>query len=112
MRGRHTVARLPCSNFGRCEYGITTPPKAFRCTRRAAPFKEARFLKRMAAKGRPPNSANPLSDVLPWQYTHNTLHPNQKPVVAIVPLIEPFCNPCEIVLHPFAGTVTTCVSSR
>ena len=66
----------------------------------------------MAAKGRPPNSANPLSDVLPWQYTHNTLHPNQKPVVAIVPLIEPFCNPGEIVLDPFAGSGTTGVAAR
>jgi len=72
-------------------------------------FHEVGFL---LAKGRPPKPASPVSDVLPWQYTHNTLHPNQKPVIAITPLIEAFSNPGDIVLDPFAGSGTTGVAAR
>lgn len=61
----------------------------------------------LLAKGRPPLPANPLRDVLPWQYTRNELHPNQKPVIGIVPLIQAYSNPGGIVLDPFAGSGTT-----
>ena len=50
--------------------------------------------------------------MLPWQYTHNELHPNQKPVVGIVPLIEAFSRPGDIVLDPFAGSGTIGVAAR
>ena len=66
----------------------------------------------LLAKGRPPRPAKPLSDVLPWQYTHNELHPNQKPVVGIAPLIEAFSRPGDIVLDPFAGSGTTGAAAR
>jgi len=71
-------------------------------------FHEVGFL---LAKGRPSKPVTAVSDVLPWQYTHNTLHPNQKPVVAIAPLIEAFSNPGDIVLDPFAGSGTTGVAA-
>ncbi len=66
----------------------------------------------LLAKGRPAKPATAVSDVLPWQYTHNTLHPDQKPVVAIAPLIEAFSNPGHIVLDPFAGSGTTGAAAR
>ena len=66
----------------------------------------------LLAKGRPPRPAKPLSDVLPWQYTQNELHPNQKPVVGIVPFIEAFSKPGDIVLDPFAGSGTTGAAAR
>ena len=44
----------------------------------------------LVAKGHPPRPAKPMSDLLPWEYAGNELHPNQKPVVAIVPLIQAF----------------------
>jgi len=61
----------------------------------------------LLAKGRPSRPQKLISDVLPWEYTGNPLHPNQKPVMAITPLIEAFSKPGEIVLYPFAGSGTT-----
>jgi len=49
--------------------------------------------------------------VLPWQYTRNELHPNQKPVIGIVPLIQAYSNPGDIMLDPFAGSGTTGVAA-
>jgi site-specific DNA-methyltransferase (adenine-specific) len=65
----------------------------------------------LLAKGKPPKPLKLLSDVLPWEYTGNHFHPNQKPVVAIQPLIETFSAPGEIVLDPFAGSGTTGVAA-
>lgn len=67
-------------------------------------FHEVGFL---LAKGRPERPGVPLRDVLPWKYTGNSLHPNEKPVIAITPLIETYSKPGEIVLDPFAGSGTT-----
>ncbi|HEV2352907.1 MAG TPA: DNA methyltransferase [Puia sp.] len=61
----------------------------------------------LLAKGRPPRPTEPISDVLPWHYTGNTLHPNQKPVVGIAPLIRAYSEPGDIVLDPFAGSAST-----
>src|SRR5690606_19371542 len=41
----------------------------------------------LLAKGRPQLPAAPLPDLLPWQYTGNKLHPTQKPVASLSPLI-------------------------
>lgn len=61
------------------------------------------------AKGRPPL---PLPDVIPWQYTGNRHHPTEKPVSALMPLIESFTRPGDIVLDPFAGSASTCVAAE
>ncbi len=66
----------------------------------------------LLAKGRPPRPQKPLSDVLPWDYAGNELHPNQKPVVAIARLIEAFSRVRGIVLDPFGGSGTTGVAAR
>jgi adenine-specific DNA-methyltransferase len=66
----------------------------------------------LLAKGKPPRPAEPPSDVLPWEYTGNELHPNQKPVIGITPLIEAYSNPGDIVLDPFSGSGTTGVAAR
>jgi site-specific DNA-methyltransferase (adenine-specific) len=47
-----------------------------------------------------------------WQYTGNKLHPSQKPLMAIVPLILAFSQQDDIVLDPFAGSATTAVAAR
>jgi site-specific DNA-methyltransferase (adenine-specific) len=65
----------------------------------------------LLAKGQPPRPALPLRDVLTWQYTGNRLHPTQKPVSAIKPLIHAFSAPGDIVLDPFAGSGTTAVAA-
>jgi len=67
----------------------------------------------LLAKGKPPQPANALADVLQWgEYTKNTLHPAQKPVSALLPAIEAFSRPGGIVLDAFAGSGTTGVAAR
>lgn len=66
----------------------------------------------LLAKGSPARSAKPPCDVLPWEYTDNKLHPTEKPVVAIAPLIDAFSKPGDIILDPFAGSGTTGVAAR
>ncbi|EHX6047870.1 DNA methylase [Salmonella enterica subsp. enterica serovar Agama] len=63
------------------------------------------------AKGRPVPPEKPLPDVLPFPYTGNPLHPTQKPVEALQPLIESFSAPGAIILDPFAGSASTCVAA-
>jgi site-specific DNA-methyltransferase (adenine-specific) len=61
----------------------------------------------LLAKGKPRRPAQPLRDVLSWQYTGNEFHPNQKPVLGIVPIVETYSTRNDIVLDPFAGSGTT-----
>lgn len=66
----------------------------------------------LLAKGRPALPAAPLPDLLPWKYSGNKLHPTQKPVSSLTPIIETFSRPGAIVLDPFAGSGSTCVAAR
>lgn len=66
----------------------------------------------LLAKGKPPRPKKPPPDVLPWEYTGNELHSNQKPVIAITPLVEAFSKPGDIVLDPFCGSGTTGVAAQ
>ena len=61
----------------------------------------------LLAKGNPKKPVSPPSDVLDYSYTGNHLHPTQKPVSGLVPLIRAFSNPGAVVLDPFAGSGST-----
>jgi DNA modification methylase len=65
----------------------------------------------LLAKGRPPLPAHTIPDVVDMPYTGNKLHPTQKPVQALMPLIRSFSLPGEIILDPFAGSGSTCVAA-
>src|SRR5689334_11474687 len=54
----------------------------------------------LLAKGEPAFPEHPIGDVLEWQYTQNKLHPTQKPVLSIKPLIQTFCPAGGLVLDP------------
>ena len=65
----------------------------------------------LLAKGRPPLPKQPLADVMDMPYSGNKLHPTQKPVAALAPLIRSFSLPGELVLDPFAGSGSSCAAA-
>jgi len=66
----------------------------------------------LLAKGDVQPPAEPISDVIEFRYTGNKLHPTQKPISALTPLITAFCPQDGIVLDPFAGSGSTLVAAR
>ena len=66
----------------------------------------------LLAKGDAKPPAAPLPDVMNWQYTGNRLHPTQKPVECLTPIIKAFCKPGSVVLDPFSGSGSTLVAAR
>jgi len=65
----------------------------------------------LLAKGRPPLPKQPLGDVMDMPYSGNKLHPTQKPVTALAPLVRSFSLSGEIVLDPFAGSGSSCAAT-
>ena len=66
----------------------------------------------LLAKGDVVPPRDPLSDVMDFPYSQNRLHPTQKPVQALEPLVRAFCKPDGIVLDPFCGSGSTLVAAR
>lgn len=66
----------------------------------------------LLAKGDVDRPALVLPDVREWAYTGNRLHPTQKPVSALRPLVEAFCSPSGLVLDPFCGSGSSLVAAR
>jgi DNA modification methylase len=50
----------------------------------------------LVVKGSPWAVNKPIPDVIEWKYTGNKLHPPQKPLEVIMPLIEAFSSPGDI----------------
>ena len=66
----------------------------------------------LLAKGNP-RTASPVGDVLDWQdYTGDKLHPTQKPVSILLPLIEAYSASRGLVLDPFAGSGSTLLAAK
>lgn len=78
----------------------------------------ARFLEHrheqayLLAKGDVRRPTAPLSDVIDWVYTGNRLHPTQKPVEILTPLITGFCPAGGLVLDPFCGSGSTLAAAQ
>jgi site-specific DNA-methyltransferase (adenine-specific) len=66
----------------------------------------------LLAKGNPEKPHMVLRDVLTWQYTGNTRHPTEKPLMAMMLLVDAFSKPGDIVLDPFVGSGTTAVAAK
>jgi DNA modification methylase len=66
----------------------------------------------LLAKGDAAPPVSPLPDVLDWHYTGNRLHPTQKPVESLLPLVRSFCRPGGLALDPFCGSGSSLVAAR
>jgi DNA modification methylase len=67
----------------------------------------------LLAKGNPNRPQQPLGDVIDWiDNTGNKLHPTQKPISVLLPLIETYSGLQDIVLDPFAGSGSTLLAAR
>jgi DNA modification methylase len=66
----------------------------------------------LLAKGSPKQPACPIPDVIDFRYTGNRLHPTEKPVSALMPLIGAFSQEGGLVLDPFCGSGSTLVAAR
>jgi adenine-specific DNA-methyltransferase len=66
----------------------------------------------LLAKGEPIKPHIMLRDVLEWRYTGNERHPTEKPVMAMMPMVDAFSKPGDLVLDPFVGSGTTAVAAK
>jgi site-specific DNA-methyltransferase (adenine-specific) len=66
----------------------------------------------LLAKGNPRQPEKPIADVIEWEYTGNKLHPTQKPVSALLPLVETFSAPQDTVLDPFSGSGSSLLAAK
>jgi len=66
----------------------------------------------LLAKGEPKQPVYAIGDVIDWTYSGNKLHPTQKPVPVLLPLIEAFCPLKGLVLDPFAGSGSSLLAAH
>jgi adenine-specific DNA-methyltransferase len=66
----------------------------------------------LLAKGHPAKPAKALSNVLSWECSDTSFHPNQKPEGALSKLLACFSNDNSVVLDPFCGSGTTLLAAR
>ena len=66
----------------------------------------------LLAKGFPAHPQTTIGDVIDWTYSGNRLHPTQKPLSVLLPLLETFSRPGGTVLDPFAGSGSTLMAAR
>lgn len=57
-------------------------------------------------------STERIPDVLEWKYSGNRLHPTQKPLCVLTPLIQSFSRPGDLVLDPFCGSGSTLLAAK
>ena len=66
----------------------------------------------LLAKGNPPQPDDTIADVIDWTYTGNKLHPTQKPLSVLLPLVETFSQPGDMVLDPFTGSGSSLLAAK
>jgi DNA modification methylase len=66
----------------------------------------------LLAKGNPKQPADTIGDVIDWTDSGNKLHPTQKPLSVLLPLVETFCPEGGAVLDPFAGSGSSLLAAK
>lgn len=61
----------------------------------------------LLGKGEPQVPSYVIGDVIEFVYSGNKLHPTQKPLSVLIPLIETFCKSKGLLFDPFAGSGST-----
>jgi DNA modification methylase len=90
--------------------GHLTFPKQYASTERFLQYRHENAY--LLAKGNPPQPSQRIPDVLEWQYSGNKLHPTQKPLCVLTPLIQSFSHPGDVVLDPFCGSGSTLLAAK
>lgn len=65
----------------------------------------------LLVKGNGSRPVRPIPDVLDWRYTGNRLHPTQKPISILKPLVRSFSRRGDLVLDPFCGSGSTLMAA-
>jgi adenine-specific DNA-methyltransferase len=66
----------------------------------------------LLAKGNPKRPDYAIGDVIAWAYSGNKLHPTQKPLSVLLPLVDTFSTPGSLVLDPFSGSGSSLVAAK
>jgi adenine-specific DNA-methyltransferase len=66
----------------------------------------------LLAKGNPRYPRDTIGDVIEWTNSGNKLHPTQKPISVLLPLVETFSSPGGTVLDPFAGSGSSLLAAK
>jgi adenine-specific DNA-methyltransferase len=66
----------------------------------------------LLVKGNPPCPQDTIGDVIDWTYSGNKLHPTQKPLSVLLPLVETFCPEGGTVLDPFSGSGSSLLAAK
>jgi site-specific DNA-methyltransferase (adenine-specific) len=66
----------------------------------------------LLAKGNPRMPSRTIPDVIDFPYSGNRLHPTQKPIEALTPLVEAFSRPGDLILDPFSGSGSTLAAAK
>ncbi|GAA4477300.1 DNA methyltransferase [Gluconacetobacter asukensis] len=66
----------------------------------------------LLAKGDAEPPRQPIPDVIDMPYSGNKMHPTQKPVAALLPLVHAFCPAGGLVMDPFAGSGSSLVAAQ
>ena len=90
--------------------GHLTFPKQYASTERFLQYRHENAY--LLAKGNPQPPTQRIPDVLEWKYSGNKLHPTQKPLCVLTPLIQSFSRPGDIVLDPFCGSGSTLLAAK
>ena len=65
----------------------------------------------LLAKGRPVMIGGAIPDMQQLEYTGNKLHPTQKAVMSLLPIIRAYSLPGDTVLDCFCGSASTCAAA-
>jgi site-specific DNA-methyltransferase (adenine-specific) len=88
---------------------LAFPKRYTSCTKYLRYQHECAYL---LAKGNPQQPRDTISDVIPWTYSGNKLHPTQKPLSVLLPLVETFSPVSGVVLDPFSGSGSSLLAAR